>query len=223
MYQRTIAQTLLEATMPRTVFGLDFDYTLYDTKHLEDSMQEYLQDMGFSVEDILTTLEIAKKRTYSFDHHLDLLKVPGHLRPAIVDWFNGQIERGDMRLYPDTVECVRELSLLGSCRIVTFGNEDYQRAKIYPCKELIKYIDELYVASPMRSKGEIIAEHSSRAHHTWHLDDTIAQLEDVALKSPRTRCVRMLRNPSLAPSSDDTRWTTVSNLREFVELVKGSQ
>lgn len=118
---------------------VDLDYTLFDTRRLEDEMWEIFSSYGVSRQDYDETYKqslctISKEYfDYSFPEHVDFLKARGYkFGPDIVEKLNKLLD--DNHLFSDSIDFVKFLKTISTKVILlTAGDLKFQEEKIKHC------------------------------------------------------------------------------------------
>jgi len=204
-----------------TDYILDLDHTFYDTERMMTYPYRCFLDDGYEVARILQTKNTASRFGYTFEAHMRMMDYPEEKLRERLPVFERWIEDGERFLYPDVLEGLAQLkeqSHTGQVRILTFGDQRFQHAKIAALPSLLRYLTHVDCVSPPQTKGQRVLEFWQSGRRVVCLDNSVRQLRDVKQHVPEVELVRIIRpgTGELPHPEDGIGWRVVSGFNEFV-------
>ena len=147
----------------------DFDYTLFETAKMKDTIRQAVDACGIEVDTFNETYRETFKRNgdYSPDYHFQLLGeriMDMQLAQDARSEFDNIIANAGDFLFPGAIELLDRLNASGVHQVLlTLGNHEYQGAKVDNCG-LNEIMDEVHIVDDNKDKwlagfktgGEII-------------------------------------------------------------------
>lgn len=123
--------------MPVNQLVLEFDHTLFDTSQFKKDLSGSLESLGVNTELFWQTYPKARntgdgKAMYRLERHIELLQpFTNRSQEEMLDVMRRVLANSHKYLYPDTLDFLnRMLSLNINLTLLSFGNPEFQRAKV---------------------------------------------------------------------------------------------
>lgn len=189
---------------------IDFDRTLFDCESFLKKLYEIIKKYEIPKSIFIKCQNQCKKA--GFNPHIILEKVANEYQfnIKIYDEINNLINESNSYLYPDAIPLLEHLKRANyEVIILTKGNFDYQKEKIYN-SNIKDYYDELIVT--MKHKGNLDINYEK----SIFIDDNPIEIKSILRRKPK-ELIRIKRINSKYFNVDIENIKTVSSLDEIIK------
>ncbi len=173
---------------------LDFDYTLFDTLKLKEAIREEFNKYGVSYELFDQTREESKNGQRDWRPRIQFAILRSHgikNISAIEEGFEKIVASAQNFLYQDTMPFFEKAKAGHSFFLVTYGEDEFQNAKVDGCSILKKYFDKIIVTQNIYKDKE--AADFAAGEPAVFIEDNPAALAAAKKLAPQITTVRMNR------------------------------
>lgn len=202
----------------------DFDHTLFSTPKLVEAMEEAFSDLGIGEKVFWETFKKAKGKGGSFspEKHMRLIDETeaGVSIPKLRKTFQETLNRCSEFLFPDVVDFLERNKEEFDFYILSYGEEDFQRAKIRGCN-IEKFFEDVLITSRVK-KDSALKSLLREEEKAMIVDDNPQVLVENKKHFPNLLAVRINRGEGrYADLERDSRIDfSIENLDQLEKIIK---
>lgn len=208
----------------KPIFFFDLDYTLMNTAVFTQALYDVLASYGIDRARAETARNNVVPQGFTLEKFLKEVGLSPTDTSEVKRAGRAILQQADHLIFPGIEAMLSEISALGDCEILTFGDEGFQQEKWTALTRLHQYFRHVgtleHVVLHEQTKGDVVgARHGGRP--SFFFDDTIKHLEEVLAVSPATVCVRACWAAKFKemPPEEGRGWINAYTPTEALEVV----
>ncbi|PIX62496.1 hypothetical protein CO057_01685 [Candidatus Uhrbacteria bacterium CG_4_9_14_0_2_um_filter_41_50] len=196
------------------------DGTQIDTNKYIQDLLIWIARRGHKMEGVVSSYNILRRSGYSIKNHLIFLGESVNTARMGEKEAEKYFADFSKYIFSDVEPILKRIQNLGFCLyLLTFGDEEFQKAKWQKLHLLHPFFEKTFFAHKGQSKGEIFVRETSSDQVVYFIDDDENWLSQVKEMAPWVNGVQINRCDSQLATGSSNGWPIIGSFEELIKLI----